>query len=66
MPRQPRFDLPDIPQLILHRGSNRLPCFLDQEDRRRYLYLLHRIQTVASKPDPIFEGQYVFSCLVKK
>ncbi len=37
MARQPRFDLAGIPQHILQRGNNRLPCCLDDEDRQRYL-----------------------------
>jgi len=40
MARQPRLDLPHIPQHVVQRGNNRLPCFLDDEDRRRYLHLL--------------------------
>lgn len=40
MARQPRLDLPGIPQHIVQRGNNRLPCFLDDADRRRYLTLL--------------------------
>jgi putative transposase len=40
MARQPRFDLPGIPQHVVQRGNNRLPCFLDDNDRRRYLNLL--------------------------
>ncbi len=40
MARQPRLDLPGIPQHIVQRGNNRLPCFLDDNDRRRYLHLL--------------------------
>jgi putative transposase len=40
MARLPRFDLPGIPQHVVQRGNNRLPCFLDDEDRRRYLTLL--------------------------
>lgn len=40
MARQPRLDLPDIPQHIVQRGNNHLPCFLDHADRRRYLTLL--------------------------
>jgi len=40
MTRLPRFDLPDIPQHIVQQGNNRLPCFLDDGDRRRYLWLL--------------------------
>src|SRR3569623_1512387 len=40
MARQTRFDLPGIPQHIVQRGNNRLPCILDDNDRRRYLNLL--------------------------
>lgn len=40
MPRLPRLDLPGIPQHIVQRGNNRLPCFLDDHDRLRYLQLL--------------------------
>lgn len=40
MARQPRLDIPGIPQHVVQRGNNRLPCFLDDEDRSRYLTLL--------------------------
>ena len=40
MARQPRLDLPGIPQHVVQRGNNRLPCFLDDEDKSRYLTLL--------------------------
>lgn len=40
MARQPRLDLPYIPQHVVQRGNNRLPCFLDDSDRLRYLQLL--------------------------
>ncbi len=40
MARLPRIDLAGIPQHIVQRGNNRLPCFLDDSDRRRYLTLL--------------------------
>lgn len=40
MKRQPRFDLPGVPQHIVQRGNNRMPCFLDEGDRVRYLALL--------------------------
>ncbi len=40
MARQPRLDLPGIPQHIVQRGNNRLPCFLDDADRTRYRQLL--------------------------
>ena len=40
MARQPRLDLPGIPQHIVQRGNNRLPCFLDDTDRARYRQLL--------------------------
>jgi putative transposase len=38
MARLPRPDIPGIPQHIVQRGNNRLPCLLDDEDRRRYLH----------------------------
>lgn len=34
--------IPGIPQHIVQRGNNRLPCFLDDEDRQRYLQLLRQ------------------------
>ena len=40
MARLPRPDLPGIPQHVVQRGNNRLPCFLDDEDRQRYLQCL--------------------------
>ena len=40
MARHPRFDLPGIPQHVIQRGNNRLPCFLDDGDRHRYLECL--------------------------
>lgn len=42
MARLPRPDLPGIPQHIVQRGNNRLPCFLDDEDRQCYLRCLLR------------------------
>ncbi|WP_258080414.1 transposase [Xanthomonas arboricola] len=41
MARLTRIDLPGIPQHIVQRGNNRLPCFLDDGDRLRYLHLIH-------------------------
>lgn len=40
VPRLPRPDLPDVPQHIVQRGNNRLPCFLTDDDRNVYLDLL--------------------------
>jgi putative transposase len=40
MARLPRLDLPGIPQHVVQRGNNRLPCFLDDGDRLRYLQQL--------------------------
>ena len=40
MARQPRLDLPGLSQHVVQRNNNRLPCFLDAEDRSRYLMLL--------------------------
>lgn len=41
MARLPRPDLPGILQHVVQRGNNRLPCFLDDDDRQRYLQGLH-------------------------
>ena len=40
MARLPRPDLAGIPQHVVQRGNNRLPCFLGDEDRQRYLQCL--------------------------
>jgi putative transposase len=40
MARLPRLDLPYIPQHIVQRVNNRLPCFLDDADRVCYRNLL--------------------------
>lgn len=40
MGRTPRFDLPGIPQHIVQRGHNRLPCYLHDHDRLHDLHLL--------------------------
>jgi putative transposase len=40
MARLPRLDLPGVPQHVVQRGNNRLPCFLDDDDRTHYLHLL--------------------------
>lgn len=40
MARLPRLDLPHVAQHVVQRGNNRLPCFLDDDDRCRYLHLL--------------------------
>lgn len=42
MARLPRFELAGIPQHVVQRGNNRLPCFLDDEDRQRYLQCLRQ------------------------
>jgi len=43
MPRQPRIDLPDVPQHIVQRGNDRQPCFFTEEDYLRYLTELREI-----------------------
>ncbi len=43
MARLPRHDLAGIPQHVVQRGNNRLPCFLDDEDRQRYLQCLPQV-----------------------
>ncbi len=40
MARLPRPDLAGVPQHVVQRGNNRLPCFLDDEDQQRYLQCL--------------------------
>ena len=42
MARLPRLDLPGVPQHVVQRGNNRMPCFLDDEDRLAYLELLRQ------------------------
>ncbi len=42
MTRPPRLDIAGIPQHVVQRGNNRLPCFLDDEDRQRYLQCLRQ------------------------
>ncbi len=42
MARQSRFDLAGVPQHVVQRGNNRLPCFLDDGDRQRYLQCLRQ------------------------
>ena len=41
MPRQPRLDMPDIPQHVVQRGNNKQPYFLRPQDYRCYLRQLH-------------------------
>ena len=36
MARTPRFDLPGVPQHVIQRGHNRLPCFFGDADSRCY------------------------------
>lgn len=40
MARLPRPDLAHVPQHVVQRGNNRMPCFFDDEDRQRYLTVL--------------------------
>lgn len=40
MARQPRIDLPDVPQHIVQRGNNRGACFFEDSHRLFYLGLL--------------------------
>ena len=37
MPRQPRYDLPGLPQHVIQRGNNRQAVFFDEDDCVRYL-----------------------------
>lgn len=43
MPRQPRIDLPGVPQHIVQRGNDRQPTFFADADRVRYLTELNEI-----------------------
>jgi putative transposase len=43
MPRQPRIDLPHIPQHVVQRGNDRRPCFFQPIDHVRYLDELREI-----------------------
>lgn len=49
MGRTPRFDLPGVPQHIVQRGNNRLPCFLDDRDRLDDLHLLRGALTATAE-----------------
>lgn len=40
MARLPRPDFAGIPQHVVQQGNNRLPCFVDDEGRQRYLQYL--------------------------
>ena len=40
MARPPRVELPGVPLHVVQRGNNRLPCFLDDDDRQWYLQCL--------------------------
>lgn len=42
MARQPRLELPGIPQRIVQRGNSRLPCFLHDDDWLRCVSLLRQ------------------------
>ena len=61
MARLPRLDLPGIPQHVVQRSNNRLPCFLDDDDRRRYLHLLHEalIDTAVELHAYVLMGNHV-------
>ena len=37
MPRQPRLDMPGMPQHVVQRGNDRQPCFFTEIDHVRYL-----------------------------
>lgn len=41
MARLPRPDLAGVPQHVVQRGNNCMPCLFDDEDRQRYLQCLH-------------------------
>ncbi len=43
MSRQPRPDLADVPQHVIQRGNDRMPCFYDDDDRQLYLAALSKM-----------------------
>ncbi|RXR06569.1 transposase [Pseudoxanthomonas composti] len=43
MPRQPRLDLPGVPQHLVQRGNDRQRCFFAEIDRIRYLQDLREL-----------------------
>ena len=45
MSRQPRLDLPDVPQHVVQRGNDRIACFRDDTDRHLYLKTLGDVAT---------------------
>jgi putative transposase len=45
MARLPRPDLAGVPQHVVQRGNNRMPCFLDDADRQRYVQCLKEALT---------------------
>jgi putative transposase len=45
MPRQPRYNLPGLPQHVIQRGNNRQAVFFDDGDYQRYLSDLNEIAT---------------------
>jgi putative transposase len=45
MARQRRLDLPNVPQHVVQRGNDRMPCFFDDDDRRLYLELVARMSS---------------------
>jgi putative transposase len=45
MARQPRLDLPGVPQHVIQCGNNRQPCFLKGQDYRFYLESLREAST---------------------
>jgi putative transposase len=45
MARQPRLDLPGVPQHVIQRCNNRQTCFLQEQDYRFYLESLREAST---------------------
>ncbi|HSN00473.1 MAG TPA: transposase [Rudaea sp.] len=43
MARLPRPDIAGVAQHIIQRGNDRMPCFLDDQDRRSYLRSLREM-----------------------
>ena len=48
MPRQPRYDLPGLPQHVIQRGNNRQAVFFDEEDCVRYLVMTNHVHLLVT------------------
>ena len=47
MPRQPRYNIPGLPQHVIQRGNNKQPVFQSERDYKRYLSDLGEVAATA-------------------